>query len=78
MLVVDGCNDKIGVGTSSPADLFTVAFNDSSIINGITLQGTNTGGYGGYLGWKDSWSGDSYNGIEQLYLEMFHQQMMVV
>ena len=62
MLVVDGGNDKIGVGTSSPADLFTVAFNDSSIINGITLQGTNTGGYGGYLGWKDSWSGDSYDG----------------
>ena len=39
-----------------------LGFNDSSIINGITLQGTNTGGYGGYLGWKDSWSGDSYNG----------------
>ena len=35
---------------------------DGSIQNGLTVQGTVGGGYGGVVGWKDTWSGDSYRG----------------
>jgi len=35
----------------------------SEIQNGLTIQGTAGGGYGGYVGWQDTWSGDSYRGL---------------
>ena len=54
---------NVGIGTSSPADKLTVAVNDGSAIqNAITVQGTATAALGGYVGWKDVWSGDSYRG----------------
>ena len=54
---------NVGIGTASPSSKLDVAVTDTgSIQEGLTIKGTQTGGYGGYLGWKDSWSGDAYSG----------------
>jgi hypothetical protein len=52
------------INTTTANGKATVAVNDSSSIqNGVTIQGTSGGAYGGYLGWSDVWSGDSYRGL---------------
>ena len=62
-LYVDSTNNRVGIGTSSLTSKFEVAVSDNTAIQeAITIKGTQTGAYGGYLGWKDNWSGDSYTG----------------
>jgi len=62
-LVSTDASGNVGIGVVSPASKLEVAVTDTgSIQEGITIKGTQTNGYGGYLGWKDSWSGDSYTG----------------
>jgi len=54
---------NVGIGTSSLTSKFEVAVSDNAAIQeAITIKGTQGGAYGGYLGWKDNWSGDSYTG----------------
>jgi len=62
-LKVDSTNNRVGISTSSMTSKFEVAVSDNtSIQEAITIKGTQGGAYGGYLGWKDNWSGDSYTG----------------
>ena len=62
-LKVDSTNNRVGISTSSMTSKFEVAVSDNTTIQeAITIKGTQGGAYGGYLGWKDNWSGDSYTG----------------
>jgi hypothetical protein len=51
------------VGTTTANGKATIAVADSSVQKGVTIQGTDASAYGGYLGWSDVWSGDSYRGL---------------
>jgi len=62
-LKVDSTNNRVGISTSSMTSKFEVAVSDNTAVQeAITIKGTQSGAYGGYLGWKDNWSGDSYTG----------------